>query len=289
MDVFCKRWIKLLFLAPTLAFFLVWTAFPLLSMIHTSLVTRQSWPWPTSLANYAWLLHDERLAVTVKNSLIVVGGELLLLVPLSFLLGLLLDRGFRGSGALKLVTFYPYIISGILTSLVWFFVVDPRIGILNALLERAGLGFLALKWIGGMTLTPYTVAVLDSWKAIGFYAVLALAGLKLIPREMHEAAAVDGASPARRAWSITVPLMKETLKVSTILVFMDGLKTFQTVFLLTRGGPRFSSHVLATYIYWLEWQSNRMTEGNALAVLLFLLSMGVSIMFLMSTRRRVEE
>jgi raffinose/stachyose/melibiose transport system permease protein len=294
MHVFCKRWIKLLFMIPTMIFFCTWTVFPIYDMVKTSFEYNRlgtgnlSKPHPAGIANYAWMAKDPRLPKVLENTLITTVGELLLLVPLSFLLGLLLNKDFRGSGVMKLITFLPYIISGVLTSLVWFFVVDPGIGIFNALLKSMGLGSMARQWIGGPVLTPYTVAVLDSWKTIGFYAVLVLAGMKMIPQELYEAAIIDGASSFRRAWNITIPLLKETFKICVVYIIIGGINTFQTVYVLTNGQPNFKSHVIAGYIYYVEWVGRDMGHGCALSVLMFAIIMGLSIGFLSMTSKRVE-
>jgi raffinose/stachyose/melibiose transport system permease protein len=291
MHVFCKRWIKLLFLLPTLVFFCVYTVFPIYSMFRTTFEYNRlgTPPRPTGLANYKWLPTDSFIPLVIKNTFIVTGGELIILIPFAFLLGLLLNKNYRGNGVMKLISFSPYILSGILTSLVWFFVIDPRIGILNAVLNRIGFKGLALQWIGGKTLTPYTVSVLDSWKTIGFYAVLVLAGLKMIPQELYEAATIDGASPARRTWNITIPLLKETFKICIVYIIINGFQTFQTVYMLTGGGPNRQSHVIATYIYYLEWGLPRnMGQGCTVAVIMFVIIMGLSIGFLSLTRKRVE-
>jgi raffinose/stachyose/melibiose transport system permease protein len=294
MHVFCKRWIKLLFLIPTLVFFCTWTIFPVYDMFKTSFEYNRlgsgtvAKPHPAGLSNYEWMLTDPRLGKILANTFTITGGELLLLIPLSFLLGMILNKSFRGNGVMKLISFLPYIVSGVLTSLVWFFVVDPRIGILNAFLKQVGLGALALQWIGGPVLTPYTVAVLDTWKAIGFYSVLVLAGIKMIPGELYEAAIIDGASGSQRAWNITIPLLKETFKICVVYIIIGGVQTFQTVYMLTGGQPNFKSHVIAGYIYWVEWIARDMGHGCALSVLMFVIIMGLSIGFLSMTNKRVE-
>jgi raffinose/stachyose/melibiose transport system permease protein len=294
MHVFCKRWIKLLFLLPTLVFFCTWTVFPVYSMFKTSFEYNRLGmggavkPKPNGVANYKWMVTDVRLPTVLKNTFITTAIELVLLLPFSFLLGLLLNKSFRGNGVMKLITFMPYIISGVLTSLVWFFVIDPRVGVLNPLLKQLGLGKLALQWIGGPTLTPYTVGVLDSWKAIGFFSVLVLAGMKMIPQELYEAAIIDGASAVRRAWNITIPLLKETFKICTVYIIIGGINTFQTVVILTNGQPNFKSYVIALYTYYEEWSARDMGRGCALSVLMFVIIMGLSIGFLQLTRKRVE-
>jgi raffinose/stachyose/melibiose transport system permease protein len=293
MHTFCKRWIKLLFLLPTLVFFSTYTLFPIFSMVRTTFQYNRLGTPPRfqGLQNYALLFQDEVLPTAIRNTFIVTGGELLLIIPFAFLLGLLLNKDFRGNGLIKLISFTPYMLSGVITTLVWFFVIDPRIGVLNNFLKQIGLGTLAKLWIGGKALTPYTVAFLDSWKTLGFYAVLFLAGLKMIPRELYEAATIDGASPTQQSVNLTIPLLKETFKICVVYVIINGFQTFQTVVVLVtpRGNPNYLASVIATYIYDTEWGIPRnMGYGSTLALIMFVAIMGLSIGFLTLTRRRVE-
>lgn len=290
MFSFSKRWIKLLFLLPSLVFFVVYTLYPVLSSLlisfeHKSMFGRSYF---VGLANFAKFFTDENLPIALTNTAIVTVGDLLLILPISFLIGLLLNKEFRGNDFVRLITFTPYILSPIMTSLVWFFVVDPGIGLLDNMLKSIGLQAVAFQWIGGEFLTPYTVAFLDSWKAVGFYSVLFLAGLKMIPREFYEAATIDGASNWQKMQQLTIPLLKETTKICVVYVVINGIKTFETVYVLTNGGPNFRSHVIATYIYYQEFANHDFGYGSALALLMFVVIMGMTIGFLSATRKRVE-
>jgi ABC-type sugar transport system permease subunit len=291
MYAFSKRWIILLFLLPTLIFFTVWTLYPVATTFRTAFqYNRLNTPKHyATLDNWKYMAKDVHLPIALKNSLIIMVAELVLLFPLSILLGLLLNISFRGGGILKLITFTPYILSGVLTTLIWFFIVDPGMGILNPVLKSLGLGKLAAVWIGGPKLTPYTVSVIDSWKSVGFYAVLIMAGLKMIPRELNEAATIDGVSRRQRTWHITLPLLRETLKICVVYIVINALQTFQTVLILTRGQPNYKSEVIAHYLYQEQWGYDRnIGYGAAISLILFFAVMGISIGFLSLTRRRVE-
>ena len=291
MHVFCKRWIKLLFLLPTLIFFTVYTLYPVAATFRTTfqyarINTKVHY---AGLDNFKQLFKDQHVPTVLKNTVIVMVCEFILLMPLSFLLGSFLNIKFWGGGLVKLLAFTPYILSGVITTLVWFFVVDPGMGILNPFLKSIGLDSLAKVWIGGSVLTPYTVSVIDTWKSIGFYAVLIMAGLKMIPRELNEAATIDGVSRPQRVVYLTLPLLKETLKICVVYVIINALQTFQTVLVLTRGGPNYKSDVIATYIYNVQWgYESNFGYGAVISLILFIAVMGLSIGFLTLTRKRVE-
>jgi raffinose/stachyose/melibiose transport system permease protein len=289
--MFCKRWIKLILLLPSLLFFSVYTFYPI---VYSLLIAFQHKPsFQTGrfigLANFAAMAKDAHLSIAFTNTLIMTVLELLLILPLSFLLGMFINRDFKGSGIVKLICFTPYILSPIITSLVWFFIVDPGIGLLNGVLKANHLNSLALQWIGGRKLTPYTVAVIESWKALGFYSVLFMAGLKMIPRELYEAATIDGASSRQKTIYLTIPMLKETLKIVTVYIFINAIQSLQTITVLTNGGPNYASHNIATYMYFEFLWDRKAGYASAMALLMFIAMMVISVGFLKFTAKRVED
>lgn len=291
MYLFCKRWIKLLLFLPCLVFFCVWTLYPVLTSFQTAF--QFSWLLDPhhyyTLDNWVKLATDWRLPIALKNTGIIVACSFILLFPLGVGLGLFLNIKFRGSGVVKLVTFTPVILSGVMTALIWFFIVDPGLGFLNPFLRSIGLGGLARQWIGGKVLTPYTLSVIGAITGVGWYGVVVMSGLKMIPSEVNEAATIDGVTRWQRTRHITLPMLKETLKIVVVYIVIGSLGTFQSVFVLTRGGPDSRSHVLASYIYGMQWGERNMGYGAVLSMILFVLIMGFSIGFLTLTRRRIED
>src|SRR3989442_82643 len=174
MFLFSTRRIKLLLLLPSLVFFCVYVLYPVGYSLITAFQNKPTYQpgHYVGLANFAEMLTDDRLLTALKNTFIIVVLELAMIPALSFLLGLFINLKFRGNTIVKVLVFTPYILSGIITTLVWFFIVDPRIGIINGLLNALHVDTTSLMLIGGPTLTPYTVAVIETWKALGFYSVL---------------------------------------------------------------------------------------------------------------------
>lgn len=291
MFVFSTRRTKLLLLLPALAFFLVFTLYPI---VYSLILAFQNKPTfrPgrfVGIANFVEMASDERLWIALRNSAIIVVVELLLIPALAFLLGLLINQSFRGSNVVKVLAFTPYILSGIVTTLVWVFIVDPSIGLVNGLLNAIHVDATDFMLIGGTSLTPVTVAVIESWKALGFYAVLFLAGLKLIPADLFDAAAVDGATAIQRVRYITLPMLKETNKVVIVLVFLNAVQSLQTVWILTKGQPNFQSHSIGSYIYNVFVEQRRVGYASSMTLLVFILMMVLTIAFLIRTSRRIEE
>ncbi|MGA2974397.1 MAG: sugar ABC transporter permease [Spirochaetia bacterium] len=291
MFKYCKRWIKLLFFTPVLIFFGVYTVYPI---FYSLLISFQNKPtfMPgrfVGLANYLSMFADTHLRIALSNSAIITIGELILIIPFSFLLGMFINMKFRGSDVVKLLCFTPYILSTILTTQIWFFIVDPGIGILNILLKSVHLDALAFQWIGGKYLTPYTVTVIESWKALGFYSVLFMAGLRMIPRELFEASQMDGASGWQNTRFITIPMLKETLKIVTIYIVLNAIQSLQTVYILTNGGPNYYSHTVASYMYERLVWARQAGYASSIAFLMFVILMVFSVGTLRITARRIED
>lgn len=291
MFKYSTRWIKLLLFSPALAFFGLFTMYPIcysLAISFTNKATLKPGRF-IGLLNYIKMFADAHLITALSNSAIITVGELILIIPLSFLLGLFINMEFRGSGVVKLLCFTPYILSIILTTLIWFFIVDPGVGIINTFLRSVHLDALALQWIGGRYLTPYTVIVIESWKALGFYSVLFMAGLKMIPREVFEASMMDGASGVQKTFFITLPMLKETLKIVAVYIVLNAIQSLQTVYILTNGGPNYQSHTVATYMYERLTAARSAGYASAIAFLMFVILMGFSVGLLKITAKRVED
>ncbi len=291
MYKYSTRRIKLLLFLPALAFFCVYTLYPIaysLILAFQNKPTFKPGRW-VGLENFVDMAADEHFWIAMRNSVIIVAVELLLIPALAFLLGLLINQRFRGNGIVKVLAFTPYILTGIVTTLIWIFIVEPGVGLINASLTALNVDTSGLQLIGGPTLTPVTVGVIESWKSIGFYAVLFLAGLKMIPLELYDAAAVDGATAVQRVRFITLPMLKETNKIVIVLVFLYAIQSLQTVWILTQGGPNFQSHSVGSYIYNVFIVQRRVGYASSITLIMFVVMMAFSILFLVRTSRRVDE
>ncbi len=214
------------------------------------------------LDNYTALTSDPFFWQSLKNTVVILVVSLVILVPASFGLALLL-RQRKGSGALRALVFGPAIIAPILVGLIWVFILDPRVGLLNRLLDAVGLP--PVQWIGGNTLTPYAVSVVFIWSSIGFAMTIFYAGLQLLPGDVMEAATLDGATSWQRLRHVTVPMMRETFAIVTILLITNVFKIFELVYMLTGGGPVHRSETLVSYMYFVTFTNQRYGSGMAIA------------------------
>lgn len=239
--------------------------------------------------NYQVLLNDKFFFIALKNTFIILIGITITILPLSFIVALLLEKPFRGIGVVQSMIFAPNVIAPILVGLIWLFILDPKMGMINAILRSIGLSDYQQQWIGGKTLTPYSVAFVYLWQVLGFYTTINMAGLRSIPADIYEAAEIDGANYFQRIRKITIPMMKNTIVINTILIITGGFKIFETVKQLTNGGPNHMSDVLVTYMYDTTFTSSRYGYGMAVATVSFVLCLIFSIIYLVNVGKSLEQ
>ncbi|MFC0562332.1 carbohydrate ABC transporter permease [Halalkalibacter alkalisediminis] len=259
---------KILMLLPTVLVYLTYIMMPIVIATYYSFTSFSGIGTPKyiGLSNYQRLFNDPIFIIALKNTFIILIVTLVILIPGAFILALLLNKKTKGIGALRAINYSPSIIAPIMVGLIWVFILDPQIGLINTFLEKIGLSQLAYAWIGGETLTPYSVAIVQSWQSLGYIATIFLAGLTLVPAELYEAAEMDGASKFKQLVNITIPLLNETFKLNIILVITLCFKIFETVLQLTNGGPNHLSDVLVTYMYSTTFTDGEYGYGMSIAV-----------------------
>jgi len=286
MNWVSTRWKILLMLAPTLIVFTMFVVYPVFYSGIFSFTRFQGFGNPSwiGLDNYAALLADPFFWQSLQNTVVILVVALVILIPASFALALLLKRAIPGRGVLRALVFGPAIIAPILVGLIWVFILDPRVGVADRVLDAFGLG--PVQWIGGNTLTPYAVSVVFIWSSIGFAMTIFYAGLQLLPGDVMEAATLDGASAWQRLRHVTIPMMQETFAIVTILLITNVFKIFELVYMLTGGGPVHRSETVVSYMYFVTFTNQRYGSGMAIAVVIFVLGALTSLAYLAAARRR---
>jgi len=238
------------------------------------------------LRNYARAFEDANFIIAFKNSMIIFVVAFVILMIASFLTANLLNRRIRHSDLFKSLIFSPAIIAPIVVGIVWVFILDPEIGFLNALLRAIGAKGATRQWIGGESLTPYSVAIVFCWQQLGFFTAIFTAGFKMIPAELFESSAIDGTSPLQELLYIKIPMLKETIKIVAVLVITGCFKVFEIVLQLTNGGPNHLSEVLVTYTYNRTFLGGEYGYGMSVATITFFVSMVFSVLYLVLLRKR---
>ncbi|WP_432493662.1 carbohydrate ABC transporter permease [Kineococcus auxinigenes] len=264
------RWIGLAFVAPAALYLVVFQFVPVLygltlSFTEYSPLSRGA-PRPVGWANYAALLEDREFA----RALLVTGEYVLMVLPvtvaLALVLALLANRPFRGVGAFRSALYVPHIVSLTVVSMVWLWMYSPD-GLFNEWLT--GLGLAEQRWLLQEDTALAAASAMRVWKALGSNMVLLLAGLQGIPRELYEAASMDGAGAWNRFRYVTLPGLRPML---TYVVAMDIIylsQGFAEIYVLTQGGPLGSTTTVNYLIYTEAFQYNSFGSASAMAFVLF--------------------
>ena len=228
------------------------------------------------LENYRALAGDEVFWKATVNSVVFVVVRTPLEVALGFLLALLLNRRLAARSLLRTLFFVPVVMSLIVVTIIFQRVYEPNTGLLNTFLHGIGLGAWAHPWLGDpATALPAVIAV-SVWKNVGFSLVILLAGLQSLPQDVVDAARVDGANAWQLTLRVITPLMRPILALTALLSIIGGLKVFDLIFIMTRGGPTYSTEVLATMLYREAFEQNHMGIASAIAMILVTLVLSIA-------------
>ncbi|HEX6520780.1 MAG TPA: sugar ABC transporter permease [Streptosporangiaceae bacterium] len=266
--------------APGMLFVAVLLYLPFLWSLYLSFTNYDGSGGPrwAGLANYAKLLHDPVLATTLRNTGLWVVGTLVLPVGLGLVIAVL-TYNIKGGQWLRLPFLLPYALSGTATAVVWDFVLQDH-GVLNSLLATLHLPGASVSFLQTAPLNTIVMICAQTWQSIGVNLLLFVIGLQSIPREPIEAARIDGAQGWRLFTKIIWPLLRPLTTVVVGLALVAGLKTFDLVWIMTEGGPGRSSETLAVTMYTDAFTADNYGYGAAVAVLLTVVGLLVSVLYL---------
>lgn len=275
---------------PAFLLFTLYQIFPVIIAFYYSLTNFQGLGEFKffGLKNYQLLMNNKLFWLSFKNTIIITVFTLIISIPFSYILALIVNKKTKGIAFLKAVFFAPYTIALIIVGQIWVFILDPSIGLINSVLKAIGLESLSQQWIGGLVLTPYSAAVVQAWIYSGFMMVILLTGIKMIPEEIFESGIIDGATRFQQVAYITTPLLKESFKIIVVFMLTGCLRVFETVYILTNGGPNHYSETIVSFMYNTTFISHKYGYGMAIAVVEFILAAALSVIFLTATRREID-
>ncbi len=267
---------------PALAFYVLFALVPMFIALYLSFTQ-----W-NGLSPEVWIGGKNWVALlsdSVSGHALLLTFELMVLswivqTPISLLLGVFMAGFQRYRSVLSVFYFIPLLFSTVAIGLTWDSILDPNFGLLNTLLRTIGLSGLAKGWLGDPSLAFYVIVALISWQFIPFHALLYLGGTRQIPRELYEAASIDGASRTQQFFSITIPQLKYTIITSTTLILTGSLTYFDLIWVMTGGGPGYATRVLPLQMYITAFQNEMVGYGSTLAVLLAVVGIVLSILLL---------
>ena len=267
------------FLAPGLLLFAVYRLYPLLEGLRLSFTNarlgRATEQW-IGLANYTRLLEDDRFHVSLWNTAFYTVASTLPILAVPLALALALNRG-RLRTLLRSIFFFPFTLSVVTVGLAWLWLLDPVVGPFNYYLRS--LGVPARSWLADPQTAMWTIILTTVWWVTGYYLVVYLAGLQDIPRELYEAAALDGASGGRVFWAITLPLLRPVLLFVVVTHVIGSFQLFGQVFVLTGGGPGDATRTVVQHLYETAFQNFfQFGSASAMAWVLFAVILAFSLL-----------
>ncbi len=280
----------LLLMAPFLILYVLFIIGPsvymvVMSFFDTSLVRSGLGPF-AGVRNYADALGTSAFWASMWHTIWFTILTTPPLVVLAFVFALLADRVRRGRWFFRLAFFLPYILPSAVVALIWIWLYTPELGLLGRV--ATSLGFAEPSWLGNPNLAMWSLALTTLWWTLGFNFVLYLAGLQDIPRDLYEAASIDGAGPWQQIRRITIPMLARTTSLVVVLQIIASLKVFDQMYIMTSGGPNFSTRPVLEYVYDVGFTDFRTGYASAVSTLFFILVLAVSAVWVLLTRRQEQ-
>jgi len=275
-----SRWAIIgLFLLPAFALYAVFVLVPVAQAVVFSFYKWNGLGPMTNfvgLANFQRALSDPIFQMAATHNAIIIVLSLVIQIPFALGVALMLNRRFRGRAVFRLLFFVPYVIAEVIAGVVWRLLLQPG-GLVDGLMTAVGAGDLYAPWLADPDTVLWALFVIISWKYFGFHMILMLAGLQGIPRELEEAAAIDGATRRQTLRYVTLPLLGPTIRVSVFLSIIGAIQLFDLVWVTTGGGPVDASNTMATYLVNWGFERFQLGYGSAIAVILFAVALTVGL------------
>jgi multiple sugar transport system permease protein len=282
-----ERVLGVLLLLPTIILLTLFIAYPFVKGIWISLTSASVGQVGEFVLfkNFVKIWHDSIFQRAAYNTFVYTAIATVAKLALGMWLAILLNRHFRGKRLVRAAMLLPFIVPTVLSTFAWKWMFDPTFSVLNWTLYQLGLIQVRIGWLTDPTLALLSVIAVNVWRGMPFYAISLLAGLQTVNPELHEAAAIDGATAWQRFWRITWPLLLPVTMVVTLFSVIQTFADFQLVYVLTGGGPANSTHLFATYAYQIGIITGLLGEGAAASLAMFPLLFVIVVIQLWYIRR----
>jgi raffinose/stachyose/melibiose transport system permease protein len=262
----------LLFLPPALLLFSIFVVLPIVEAAWYSGFNWNGFGAPTKwigFDNYRFVFESRGFGTAFRNNLLIIAVSLVIQLPLALSLALILAERFRGSVALRMLFFLPYVLAEIATGLIFSFIYDGNYGLLASIYRAFGAE--APHLLASTQTSMLAILIVVVWKYFGFHMMLFIAALQGMDRNLVEAARIDGASRMQVLRHVVVPLLYPTIRLSIFFAVVGSLQLFDLVMPLTRGGPADSSNTMVSFLYNHGVSRMRVGFGSAIGVILFVI------------------
>ncbi|WP_025950632.1 carbohydrate ABC transporter permease [Geobacillus thermocatenulatus] len=269
MNPLANRTYTYWFLIPAGVIYFVFFLLPTLMSFFFSMTWWSLTDWKfIGLDNFKMFLTEESLNIGFRNTIIYAVVTCSLKVVFGLLLGVFLSSKLRSVGFIRSMVFFPSLLSTVAVGVAFMAMMHPSKGLINLALKT--IGIVGPDWLGDTRIALLSVALVDVWKGVGMATVIFIAGIMSIPRDYYEALMIDGGNAFQRFWHITLPLSRPAMNSVIILSFIGGLRSFDLIWAMTKGGPGFSTDLIASIIY-KQYQAGFYGLSTAGNVILFLL------------------
>ncbi|WP_040951996.1 carbohydrate ABC transporter permease [Gorillibacterium massiliense] len=277
-----------MFILPTIALYCLFFIYPMLSSVFYGFTDWNGLDKThyVGFSNFAKALKDEDFLNAIKNNMIFIVFCVFIQVPLIIFFALLIGSVKRFQGFYKTTVFMPSILSTSVIGILWGFIYEPDIGLINKFLSIFGVE--PIYWLSDRHWALISILITNAWQWMGFYIVLVLAAILAIPKEIGEAAEIDGASGFQRAIYLTVPLIRPIISVIIMLSIAGAMRVVDIVLVMTGGGPVGSTEVMASYMVQEAIKSGRYGYGTAIAIIIFAIAMLLTALYQIIFNRKEE-
>ena len=264
-----ERLMTVVFVAPVVLLISVLMYYPMVGTVIESL-------YSTSFINpapkfigfdaYARILGEPGFLTVVWNSFVWTVGVVVLQNVIGFSAALLLNQNLSGQGLMRSLVLLPWVLPGVVAAILWRFMYDPQLGLINSGLISMGLTEQGVAWLASPSIAMASVIAAAVWKGFPFSCIVYLAALQTVDKEQIEAATIDGAGPVRRLFDVVLPGMKDVITINLILTTILSFNYFDMIWVLTRGGPQDATHIFPTKIYELGFGQFRFGDAAVYGV-----------------------
>lgn len=275
------------FILPNFIGFAVLTLVPVVALFYIAFTSWNAFgtaEW-VGLDNFTRMFGDKSFFVALSNTVYYTVFHIPLTLGLSLALALLLNRKLRGVAFFRTAAFFPYVTSIVAIAVVWNMLFSPDFGPINQFLRTIGVSD-PPGWTTSADWSMPAVIIVGTWREMGYYMLLFLAGLQTIPRELYEAARMDGANAWQRFRNITVPSLRPTTFFITVMLTIGSFKVFDLILVMTNGGPGQSTLVLSQYIYTKGFVENQLGYASSISIVLFLICISITVVQFVVNKRR---
>lgn len=279
---------NLLFVAPAFLLFGLFVLWPLASSVYYAFTSWSGYAAPewVGLDNFRRAIFDDPVHLaSYLHVTLYIFGTLVLEVSFGLVMAVVLNSDRVGFSVMRGLFFSPMVLSMTAAGVLWAFVLDYRLGLLNSALRGLGYDDWAQPWLSQSGTALVAIMFVSGWKFAGFYMVIFFAALRRIPRTIYEAAMLDGATPVKQFFTITLPLLRQQMLTCVLLAITGGFAGFDLFFTMTNGGPFDATQVPATWIIRQGFDNNQLGYATAMTVILAVVVMIVAVIYLRVTER----